>query len=177
MDFVFSLVLDLVLIALLITGIVHALKLSRQLQDLKASRTDMQKFVIDFIATVMRAEAGVRGLKQASRESGDDLEKLIEKGTLLRDELHFLVESADQVASRLSSLASTAARASTPEPAHAPKHAAPATKKPEPAPVAAKPAPTPAAPAHTTKHSHATAAERDLMRVLETPAPKTGGAP
>lgn len=59
---------------------------------MRASRTEMQRFILDFSATVGRAEAGIKGLKTAARSSGDDLEKLIERAHGLRDELHFLIE-------------------------------------------------------------------------------------
>ncbi|NTU76417.1 MAG: hypothetical protein HGA90_01135 [Alphaproteobacteria bacterium] len=160
----FALLLDLVLIGLLITGIVYALRLSRQLKNLRASRTEMERFVLDFSATVHRAESGVRGLKQAARTSGDDLEKLIEKAQSLRDELHFLVESADQIATRLSDTAATATRAFASEP-----------EKSAPLSAAAKPriasVPTPesskTAAASDKKGGASSAAERELMRALE----------
>jgi hypothetical protein len=91
------------------------LRLTRQLAELRASHASMERFVAEFNATVLRAEAGIRGLKNASRESGDDLEKLIEKARLLRDELHFLTESADQIAARLSDKAGAAARSNKKE--------------------------------------------------------------
>ena len=70
----------------------------------------MERFVREFSATVVRAEIGIKNLKQAARESGDDLEKLVEKALLVRDELGFLVDSADQVAERLSQSAAAAIR-------------------------------------------------------------------
>ncbi len=136
---VFSLILDLVLIGLLLAGISYAVKLTRQLADVRAHRGEMERFVADFNATVSRAEAGVRNLRTASRASGDDLEKLIEKGQLLRDELLFLTESADQIAARLSERASSVSRGA-------------AGETPE-APLAKKAPPS--------------ATERDLLRVLK----------
>ncbi len=96
-----GLLLDVALIAVVATGVVQALRLIRQLQDLRASRAEMERFVRDFNSAVIRAEAGVKGLRSVARESGDDLEKLIEKAGLVRDELHFIVESAEGVAERL----------------------------------------------------------------------------
>lgn len=125
-----SVLLDVALILLLLTGIRYAIKLSGQLAEMRSSRADMEKFVLEFTSTVGRAEAGVRGLKNAARSCGDDLEKLIEKGQALRDELHFLTESADQMASRLSTAATRATvkpEASvkeTPAPQASPKMAA-----------------------------------------------------
>ena len=75
-----------------------AVKLSRQINTLRATRLEMEKIIGTFNATVLRCESGIRELKQVARTSGDDLEKLIERGQSLRDELVFISESADQIA-------------------------------------------------------------------------------
>jgi hypothetical protein len=103
-----GLILDVILMALVATGVVYAMRLIKQLQELKSGRAEMERFVRDFNAAVMRAEAGIKGLRAAAREAGDDLEKLIDKGHMVRDELNFIVESADNVAERLSITASAA---------------------------------------------------------------------
>ena len=103
-----GLILDVVLIGVVGVGVAQAIRLIRQLQDLRASRAEMERFVRDFNGAVMRAEAGIKSLRAAARESGDDLEKLVEKAIMVRDELNFIVESADGVAERLSSKASNA---------------------------------------------------------------------
>jgi hypothetical protein len=155
--------LDVVLILFVGIGLIQAGRLLRHLVSLRQSRTDMERFVQEFSSTVLRAEVGIRGLRQAARESGDDLEKLIEKGSMLRDELHFLVESADQIAGRLGETATHAMRAAekrdaekTPPVAEA--TLVPETKAPEPvAPPARKPG--------TAKPS--SRAEKELMQALE----------
>src|SRR5436190_1363606 len=120
--------LDLVLIGVISAGLYQAARLIKHLANLKQGRIDMERFVHEFNATVIRAEAGIKGLRIAARESGDDLEKLVEKAVMVRDELHFIVESADQIAERLSNTASSAMRPA-PEP-QAPKQspAAPQAK-------------------------------------------------
>jgi hypothetical protein len=102
--------LDLVLILIVGAGLVQAARLITHLAGLRQGRLDMERFVHDFNSTVMRAEAGIKGLRQAARESGDDLEKLVEKALAVRDELQFITESADQVAERLSQSASSIMR-------------------------------------------------------------------
>jgi Domain of unknown function (DUF6468) len=112
--------LDIVLIGIVGIGLVQAARLMSHLVELRQSRTDMERFVVDFNATVMRAEAGIKGLRMAARESGDDLEKLVEKAILVRDELQFISDSADQIADRLSVSASSVMRTETkPESKHA----------------------------------------------------------
>lgn len=106
---VLSVLLDVLMIGLLVAGIRYAMRIERQMAALRASRTEMERFVMDFNATVTRAEAGIQGMKRVARESGDDLEKLLEKAQSMRDELHFLVEHGNHLADRLTD-SSTKAR-------------------------------------------------------------------
>ena len=160
---ILGLIFDLVLIGLLAAGISFAMKLTKQLNEMRASRAEMERFVLAFNATVTRAEAGVQNLKSAARSSGDDLEQLIEKGQSLRDELMFLTESADQIATRITQTAADAAKASQP----AAKTQQPKTK---PAPKQQKPvadvAPIKAKEKKQTI-STSSAAEKELLRVLK----------
>jgi septal ring factor EnvC (AmiA/AmiB activator) len=142
--------LDIVLIVLIVIGLIQATRLIWHLAGLRASRAEMERFVKEFNATVLRAEAGIRNLKVAARESGDDLEKLVEKSTAVRDELNFLVASADQLAERLTNSATSASTRTRAE-------AKPETRKPE---MAKAPAPeTPATPFATPEAPMAKAAE------------------
>lgn len=156
---VLGFLLDLILIGLLGSGLFYAMRLTRQLADMRASRADMERFVADFNASVMRAEAGIQGLKAIARSSGDDLEKLIEKGQGLRDELLFLSESADQIANRLSQTASKASQMTRSQP--------PLDESARTISV------SPTAPAKSHKEEAdnrvkpTSAAERDLLRVLK----------
>jgi hypothetical protein len=153
--------LDVTLIAFVALGVVQAVRLIRHLEGLRAGRADMERFVREFNATVMRAEAGIKGLRQAARDSGDDLEKLVEKATLIRDELQFIVESADQIASRLTHGATSAMRPAT----SGGEKTTAANPPPAPAemvtPFAAK---NPPVPPSGTPPSRA---EKELMQALE----------
>src|ERR1700688_2449081 len=97
-----NLALNVVLIGLVAAGLVQATRLIQHLSGLKQGRVEMEHFVREFNAVVIRAEVGIKSLRQAARDSGNDLEKMVEKATLMRDELHFIVESADKIAGRLS---------------------------------------------------------------------------
>lgn len=161
---ILSLVLDLVLIGLLGAGISFAMKLTKQLSAMRASRAEMERLVLGFNSTVNRAEAGVKSLKETARSSGDDLEKLIEKGSELRDELIFLIESADTVANRLTQTATAATqkKTATPAPARPKAKAAPKAQSPMPmADISQMPQKKKATPSPTS------AAEQELLRVLK----------
>lgn len=162
--------LDLTLIVLVGTGVVQATRLIRHLAGLRASRTEMERFVHDFNATVLRAEAGIRNLKQAARESGDDLEKLVGKSLTVRDELQFIVESADQLAERLSKAVSGVSRpeAKTPEPPAAAPEAKAAPDTQQPASEAQKSGPVPAFTLREQSTSKPSSrAERELLQALQ----------
>ncbi len=151
-----GLILDVVLIGVVGVGVAQAIRLIRQLQDLRASRAEMERFVRDFNGAVMRAEAGIKSLRAAARESGDDLEKLVEKAIMVRDELHFIVESADGVAERLSTKASNAMNTDQ----------TPANKTP--APVEQRSSQKPAAVAPVREDAPPTSrAEQELMQALK----------
>lgn len=102
--------LDVMLIVVVGSGLVQAARLIRHLQGLRQGRVDMERFVYEFNATVLRAEAGIKGLRHAARESGDDLEKLVEKAVTLRDELQYIVEHGDQLAERITKASSNVGR-------------------------------------------------------------------
>lgn len=158
--------LDLAMIGLLGVGIAYAVKLSRQLGEMRAAHAQMERFVFDFNTTVVRAEKSVNNLKSTARSSGDDLEKLIDKGQMLRDELSFLIESADVVANRISSGANQASSQGAAKPA-APKPVA------EVRPMPQKTTASPQALAQELKSGLSaagkapSAAERELLRALE----------
>ena len=88
MNGMINLILDIALIALVTAGLVQATRLIQHLAGLREGRIDMERFVKEFNAVVIRAEAGIQSLRYAARESGNDLEKMIDKATLMRDELH-----------------------------------------------------------------------------------------
>jgi len=160
---IISFVFDLVLIGLLGAAISFAMKLTRQLADMRASRAEMERLVLAFNATVTRAEAGIQGLKSISRETGDDLENLIQKGQDLRDELMFLTESADQIATRLSQSATLA----TQQKAAARTAPQQTVKKDNGADIASLSQKTTQTASTKAALSPASAAEKELLRVLK----------
>ncbi len=156
--------LDIILIVMVGMGLYQASRLIKNLATLRQGRLEMERFVHEFNATVIRAEAGIKGLRNAARESGDDLEKMIERSMVMRDELSFIVESADQLAERLSRTASHAMRT---DPALEKKPEA--AKAPEPKPATAQPAQAAAAQPAGNKASAmpSSRAEKELMQALQ----------
>lgn len=141
----FKLVLDLLIIGLLAAAIYYGFRLERQLAALRASRADMQRYTQDFSRDVGRAETGIKNLKLVAREAGDDMEKLLEQGRAMRDELRFVIDRADHMAAKASST-----------PVRAAAETAPQLRA-----VAAAPAPTTEAAAPKSR------AERELLQALQ----------
>jgi hypothetical protein len=159
-------ILDLVLIGLVCAGLVQATRLIRHLAGLRQGRIEMERFVYEFNATVIRAEAGIKGLRVAARDSGDDLEKLVEKAYAVRDELQLIVSSADQIAERLSQKA-TSARVEAKETENKVTENKVAPPKPE---IKAAAPQTALAPTPAAKSDTATApsrAEKELLQALQ----------
>jgi hypothetical protein len=152
MNLSFSIIVDVALIVFLGVGIFYAIRLMAQLATFRSSRADMERFVMEFNGTVLRADASIKGLKQAARSSGDDLEQLIEKAQKMTDELNIMIETADQIASRLGDGAAKLT----------------ATLKTEPVPARQAPPEKPvAAPIPQQTAIKTSAAEKDLLNALE----------
>lgn len=161
MSEILSILLNFVLLGLLSAGIYYALRLSKQLTDLRQSRAEMQRFIIDFTNTVQRAESGIHTLKQTARNCGDDLEEQIEKGSSLRDEMRLLIASADQIATRLSDTAAATTRKLAAESPSAP---ATPVEKQEDSMCSIKKFPSPE---RRPESKMTSAAEKDLLQALE----------
>ena len=100
---IFKIAADLIIIGLLVVGIFYAIRLERQMAALRAGRADMQRYTQDFSREIGRAETGIKTLKQVSRTTGDELEKLLQQSQVMRDELQFVVERAERLATKHSS--------------------------------------------------------------------------
>ena len=155
---------DIVMIAVVGMGIVQATRLIGQLRDLRSGRAEMERFVREFNGAVMRAEAGIKSLRAAARESGDDLEKLVEKAVMVRDELNFIVESADGVAERLSVAASGVLHKGQPQSPPPQKNVEERRPVMPPEPAKAPTAKPAAAPAEMPAASRA---EKELLQALQ----------
>src|SRR5262245_29013156 len=94
-------ILDIVVILLLLPTIVYAIILNRKLAALRRSREELSKVVNSFNEATMRAEAGIPKLKKATTEANHTLKDRVEKAQTLRDDLAFMIERAEELASRL----------------------------------------------------------------------------
>jgi uncharacterized phage infection (PIP) family protein YhgE len=125
-------ILNLLVIALLIPTIIFAVILNRRLSALRKSRDELAKVVANFNDATLRAEAGIPKLKKATNEASMALKDRVEKAQSLRDDLAFMIERAEEMASKLEtgvrvarSEASFGVTAGQPQAAAAPAPASP----------------------------------------------------
>lgn len=102
----YAIILDVVLVALLVATIVYAILLNKQIVRLRDSRTEMAELIRGLNEATAKADAGVLGMKKAAHETGEGLQKAIDKAAALRDELSFIVETGEALADRLGGAAS-----------------------------------------------------------------------
>ena len=89
-----TLILDLVIAGLLVATIVYAIQLNRQLIKMREGRSEMEGLIRSFNEATTRAETGIKAMRRAAAETGEGLQKTVERAQSLRDELQFLVEAA-----------------------------------------------------------------------------------
>ncbi len=96
-----SIVINAVFIVCMAIGIGVVWRLQKTLNGLDKNRLEMEKFVADFSGSIARAQKAIDDLQQTARDAGHDVESHLSRAQGLRDELAFLVEAADKIATRL----------------------------------------------------------------------------
>lgn len=105
-----SLIMDGAVIVLLVAVIFFASRLSLYLREFRASRKDMDKLIRDLSASVEKAESAMAGLREATRDSGRDLQSMINEAKALTDELQLMSEAGNNMARRLETVAEKSGR-------------------------------------------------------------------
>lgn len=97
-----SLVIDLVMVGLLVATIAYAIILNKQIVRLRESRGELAELIKGLNEAMSKAEGGVRGMKATAHNTGEGLQRTIDKAAALRDELQFMIEAGNTLADRLS---------------------------------------------------------------------------
>jgi hypothetical protein len=92
---------DAVVAALLIATISYAAVLNSRLGVLRGDRAKLEELVNGLTVAADRADAGIAGLKEAAEDVGRGLERKIEEGRGLRDDLAYMLERGGHIADRL----------------------------------------------------------------------------
>ncbi len=92
---------DAVVALLLVTTISYAAVLNRRLGVLRGDRAKLEELIQGLTAAAQRAESGIAGLREAAEDVGRSLEKKIDQGKSLRDDLSYMLERGGGIADRL----------------------------------------------------------------------------
>jgi len=96
-----ALVLNMVLLPLLGAGLFYALRIQRLLAGFGQNRQAMESSITAFNLAIARAENAVKALQEEGKHTSAALEAQVQRGTVLRDELAFLLDAADNISTRI----------------------------------------------------------------------------
>lgn len=161
-----TLIVEIVVAVLLLVTMTISLVLNRRLGHLRANQDEMRRLIADFDKALAKARQGMNELKGASAAADSAHEERIKQARALRDELGFMIETADRLADRLAGEAANSRSMRQQNAASAPAPAP--VQKPEPAkaPVTPFAARKPAAASGTLKFEPRSEAERELLMAL-----------
>lgn len=169
-----TLIVEIVVAVLLVITLGISLVLNRRLGNLRANQDEMRRLISEFDKALAKARAGMTELKTASAAADTAHEERMKQAKTLRDELGFMVETADRLADRLAGEASK--NRDFKQQRGAPAERATAERAPErvaePARAQAPVTPFPArkppldAPAREFKLEPRSEAERELLMAL-----------
>ena len=97
----FSFFLELFGATLLVVMIVYAFRLNRRLSTLQEDKAEFERLLVSFTESTNHAETSVARLKVSATDTAQSLQESVTRANALRDDLGFLVERADELASRL----------------------------------------------------------------------------
>lgn len=97
----FSLILDLIVVALLVPTIIYAVILNNRLATLRKNREELARLIAAFNEATNRAETGIPRLRKISEEAAKGVQEKVTRAQVLRDDLAFMVERAEGMANRL----------------------------------------------------------------------------
>lgn len=136
-----TMIVEIVVAVLLVVTLSISLVLNRRLGNLRANQEEMRRLIAEFDKALARARQGMTELKTTSAATDAAHEERMKEARTLRDELGFMIETADRLADRLAGEAAgnrgsrPDSRAAAPRP-EAPRPAAPAAAMRRPAPEA-----------------------------------------
>lgn len=97
--------MDVAILILLAGTVFLAFRLNINLRHFRESRFEMEGLVNRLTANIERAEKAIAGMQVSARNSGADLDKKIKESKFLSDELKFMNEAGNTLATRLEKLA------------------------------------------------------------------------
>lgn len=105
-----KLIFDVVILAGLGGFMYYAWRLSKALSNFRATRNEFDGIMHQLGLHIREAQTAVAQLREATKKGDSKLQKQIEQGRLIADELQLMNQASDNLASRLEVLASQGAR-------------------------------------------------------------------
>ncbi len=96
-----GLVLDIIIAGLLIATIIYCMILDRRIRSFKLEQSSLAGVIGDLNNATQSAEVAVAGLKMTSQAAEGDLGGKLNRARSLSDELAFMVETGNNIASKL----------------------------------------------------------------------------
>lgn len=100
-----KIVLDLLVLVALGVALYFGLRLTRALEVFRHARGEMAQMVVQLNRHIEQAQAAIDGLRTASAESGDRLQKNLKDARARAEELELMTAAGDSLARRLEGLA------------------------------------------------------------------------
>lgn len=97
----FPIILDFIVVTLLIATILYAVSLNRKLDTLYKNREELQKFIENFSKSLAKAELSMTKLRLSGEKVFSDLASKLKEGGTLRDDLGYLLERGEKLATSL----------------------------------------------------------------------------
>ncbi len=96
-----SLVIDLAGVALLVAVIFYAVRLNRHLTALQKSKEELEQLLAGFVGATEVAEGAIDKVKEAATQNAGNLNELVKKAEILREDLNFMIDRGSRVADSL----------------------------------------------------------------------------
>ncbi|MEX2617769.1 MAG: DUF6468 domain-containing protein [Alphaproteobacteria bacterium] len=96
-----GLIVDVLGAVLMAAVIFYVIRLNANLKTLKAGKAELEALIAAFTESTNRAEASVLRLKSSATETATALQANVTKAQELRDDLSFMTDRADELATRL----------------------------------------------------------------------------
>ncbi len=96
-----EIILNIVISILLAITVIMALKLGRKIVAFNATKEELAKFIGEFNEAINRAEKNINELKATGTTVDENLKSQIKKARFLANDLSFLAEKGENVATQL----------------------------------------------------------------------------
>lgn len=96
-----ELIINLLIIVLLVPTIIYAYKLNKNLTLLRENQNSLSRLISSLNDATVKAESSIPKLKNVTEASSQSLKDVVDNAKILKDDLTFINERADNLADRL----------------------------------------------------------------------------